>query len=87
MSERFFEAQLPPLERDRVLKRARFLAHVASWRWQHPSDSRTAKVPCLSTTLRMLARITPRTKVTTECRFWVITGKAQSEHMFSGLPQ
>ena len=35
---------LPPLERDRMLKRARFLAHMASWQWQHPNDSGTEKI-------------------------------------------
>jgi hypothetical protein len=45
---------LPPLARDRMLKRARFLAHMASWQWQHPNDSRTAKAPCSPETLRLL---------------------------------
>jgi hypothetical protein len=37
---------LPPPRRERMLKRARAMAHLASWQRTHLDDSQTAKTPC-----------------------------------------
>jgi hypothetical protein len=37
---------LPPPRRERMLKRARAMAHLASWQWTHPDDSQTTKGVC-----------------------------------------
>jgi hypothetical protein len=42
---------LPPPRRKRMLKRARAMAHLASWQWTHPDDSQTAKTLCPPETL------------------------------------
>jgi hypothetical protein len=43
---------LPPSpRRERMVARSQAMAHMASWQWTHPNDSRTAMTPCPPETL------------------------------------